>query len=181
MEPLTFFFIGIVGYCTFRGILIGFLRQCFSFIAILAGIFIGAENYSIVGDVLPPKVFVGGSNNIFGFIIVFLVIFFILTIVGALLVKALKAVHLGKMDNKLSGILGFIKGMFIVLSLTVIFIALSATGSPVIKRNSYLIKLIPHTKIVTFLLPGEVFAKFEKNKKIYLRYWKGEEEAEEEN
>jgi uncharacterized membrane protein required for colicin V production len=176
MGFLEYLFIIIIIYCILRGFSIGFLRQFFSFIAVTGGICIGARSYNIVGDVLPANVFIGGANNIFGFFISFLVIFFIITIIGAILMEPLKGIHLGTIDNKISALLGFFKGAIISLSLIVIFIALSTPGSSFIKKNKYLISLTPHTKKVSFLFTENLLIKFEENNDIYLKYLRGEKE-----
>jgi membrane protein required for colicin V production len=92
-----------------KGLSNGFVRGLFGLAALVLGIMVAAANYEQVTEVLFSRLEVGAQGQaILGFLLVFVVVLILVSVVGRILSKALKLASLGWLDRLAGGILGVV-------------------------------------------------------------------------
>lgn len=92
-----------------KGLANGFVRGLFGLAALVLGIMIAASHYERVTELLFSKLEVGAQGQaILGFLLVFVVVMFLVSVVGRIISKALKLASLGWLDRLAGGLLGLV-------------------------------------------------------------------------
>ncbi len=92
-----------------KGLANGFVRGIFGIAALVLGIVVAAGNYEQVTEVLFSRLQIGAQGQmILGFLVVFVVVLILVSVVGRIIAKALKLASLGWMDRLAGGLLGLI-------------------------------------------------------------------------
>lgn len=92
-----------------KGLANGFVRGIFGIAALVLGIVVAAGNYEQVTEVLFSRLQIGSQGQaILGFLLVFVIVMILVTVVGRIIAKALKLASLGWMDRLAGGILGLV-------------------------------------------------------------------------
>ncbi len=92
-----------------KGLANGFVRGIFGIAALVLGIVIAAGNYEQVVEVLFSRLQIGADGQaILGFLLVFVVVHILVSVLGRIVAKALKLAHLGWMDRLAGGVLGLV-------------------------------------------------------------------------
>ncbi len=92
-----------------KGVANGFVRGIFGIAALVLGIVIAAANYQEVVNTLFSRLQIGAdARAILGFLLVFVVVLILVSVVGRIVTKALKLVSLGWMDRLAGGVLGLL-------------------------------------------------------------------------
>lgn len=92
-----------------KGLANGFVRGLFGLAALVLGIMIAAAHYEQVTEVLFSRLEVGAQGQaILGFLLVFVIVLILVSVVGRILSKALKLASLGWLDRLAGGILGVV-------------------------------------------------------------------------
>ncbi len=92
-----------------KGVANGFVRGIFGIAALVLGIVIAAANYQEVVNTLFSRLQIGADGRaILGFLLVFVVVLILVSVVGRIVTKALKLVSLGWMDRLGGGVLGLL-------------------------------------------------------------------------
>jgi membrane protein required for colicin V production len=109
----------------FKGLSNGFVRGLFGLAALVFGIIVAAGNYEQVAEVLFSRLNVGEqAQAVLGFLLVFVIVMILITVVGRIIAKALKLASLGWMDRLAGGLLGIVMAcLFIGAVLLVVAMA----------------------------------------------------------
>ncbi|MFH1690560.1 MAG: CvpA family protein [Candidatus Eisenbacteria bacterium] len=92
-----------------KGLANGFVRGLFGLAALVLGIMIAAANYEQVTELLFSRLEVGAQGQaILGFLLVFVIVLILVSVVGRILSKALKLASLGWLDRLAGGMLGVV-------------------------------------------------------------------------
>ncbi len=92
-----------------KGLANGFVRGIFGIAALVLGIVIAAANYEEVVNTLFSRLQIGAdARAILGFLLVFVVVLILVSVVGRIIAKALKLVSLGWMDRLAGSVLGLL-------------------------------------------------------------------------
>lgn len=92
-----------------KGVANGFVRGIFGIAALVLGIVIAAANYQEVVNTLFSRLQIGAdARAILGFLLVFVVVLILVSVVGRIVTKALKLVSLGWTDRLAGGVLGLL-------------------------------------------------------------------------
>ena len=92
-----------------KGLANGFVRGIFGIAALVLGIVIAAGNYEQVTEVLFSRLQIGAQGQaILGFMLVFVIVLILVSVVGRIIAKALKLASLGWLDRLAGGILGLV-------------------------------------------------------------------------
>ena len=92
-----------------KGLANGFVRGIFGIAALVLGVVLAAGNYEQVTEVLFSRLQIGAQGQmILGFLVVFVVVLILVSVVGRIIAKALKLASLGWMDRLAGGLLGLI-------------------------------------------------------------------------
>jgi len=92
-----------------KGLANGFVRGIFGIAALVLGIVIAAANYQEVVNTLFSRLQIGAdARAILGFLLVFVVVLILVSVVGRIISKALKLASLRWMDRLAGGVLGLV-------------------------------------------------------------------------
>jgi len=108
---LDFVFLIFLIACYFLSSLRGGSKQIFSLAAIILSFAIAGRNYWDVGKVFPEKVFPESFAGTVGFVVIFLLVFGIISLLGRFLDGIFKQIHFGGIDRFVSIAVGIVKGL----------------------------------------------------------------------
>lgn len=92
-----------------KGLANGFVRGIFGIAALVLGIVIAAANYEQVVNTLFSRLQIGAdARAILGFLLVFVVVLILVSVVGRIISKALKLASLRWMDRLAGGVFGLV-------------------------------------------------------------------------
>ena len=92
-----------------KGLTNGFVRGLFGLAALVLGVMVAAANYQQVTDVLFSRLQIDPQGQaILGFLLVFVIVLILVSVVGRIIAKALKLASLGWMDRLAGGVLGIV-------------------------------------------------------------------------
>lgn len=171
MNPLDILIIIILLYCLIRGIFRGIIKELSSIIGVLGGFYGAYAYYPLVAKQLSRWISNTGYLNILSFMIIFCVVFIVISILGIIIKYLLRISFLGWVDRVCGAGFGIIKGILIV---SVILLALTTflpKGAPLIKNSL----LSPHVtmisekliKVTSTQMKRQFGAKIEELKKIW--------------
>jgi membrane protein required for colicin V production len=108
-----------------KGLSNGFVRGLFGLAALVLGIVVAAGNYAQVAEVLFSRLQIGEQGQaILGFLLVFVIVMILVTVVGRIIAKALKLASLGWMDRLAGGLLGIVMAcLFVGVVLLIVVMA----------------------------------------------------------
>jgi membrane protein required for colicin V production len=161
----------ILAYCIIRGIFRGLLKELSSIIGVFGGFYAAYTYYAVVARPLSKWISHTGYLNLVSFIIIFCIVFLVISMLGVIINYLLKLAFLGWFDRLAGALFGAAKGILIV---SVLLIALTAF----LPKDSSFIKdslLSPHitfvsekmAKVVSKNMKFEFMAKIEALKKTW--------------
>jgi membrane protein required for colicin V production len=121
----------------FKGLANGFVRGLFGLAAIVLGIMVAAAHYEQVTEVLFTRLQIDPQGQaILGFLLVFVVVMILVTVVGRIISKALKLAALGWIDRLAGGLLGLVMScLFVGVLLLLVVMAGLETNSGVARST----------------------------------------------
>lgn len=164
----------ILTYCIIRGVFRGLLKELSSIIGVFGGYYAAYTYYGMLAKPLSKWIDHTGYLNIFSFLIIFCLVFLIISILGVIINYLLKLAFLGWFDRLAGAIFGAMKAALIVSVLLIAFTAFLPKGSPVIKDSLFsphitlisekMIKVVPKDLKHAFLAKLSEFKKIWKQK-----------------
>lgn len=125
----------ILIYCVIRGIFRGIVKEISSLIGVLGGFYAAFTYYKGVGIYLKRWISDPNYVNILSFLIIFICIFLIVSILGIIIKYILKIAYLGWVDRVFGGIFGILKGILIGSVLLIVFTTFLSKDSDMIKNS----------------------------------------------
>jgi len=157
---LDFVFLIFLIACYFLSSLRGGSKQIFSLAAIIFSFVIAGRNYLGVTKVLPEKVFPESVSGAVGFIVIFLLVFGVVSLIGRFLDGIFKQIHFGGIDRFVSIVIGILKG-FTLGCMTVVILMVNYPGDTPIFTNSLASPyMLPTAHKFVKLLPQKEQKKF---------------------
>ena len=145
MNPLDVVIIIIIGYGLIRGIFRGMVKEISSIIGVFAGFYAAYSYYPLVSEIMEDWITNVSFLNILSFMLIFCVIFFVISILGVIIKYLMHVASLGWMDRLLGASLGFAKAILIVSIILVALTAFLPKGAPIIKTSL----LSPHVTVIS--------------------------------
>jgi membrane protein required for colicin V production len=145
MNPLDVVIIIILGYGLIRGIFRGMVKEISSIVGVFAGFYAAYTYYPLVSEIMEDWITNVPFLNILSFMLIFCVIFFIISILGVIIKYLMHVASLGWMDRLFGASLGFGKAVLIVSIILVALTAFLPKGAPIIKTSL----LSPHVSIIS--------------------------------
>jgi len=145
MNYLDIIIVVILCYCVIRGVFRGLIKELSSIIGVFGGFYAAYTYYAVVAKPLSEWISNPGYLNILGFMVIFCVVFLVISILGVIINYLLKLAFLGWFDRFCGAVFGAMKSLLIV---SVILIALTTflpKGAPLIKDSL----LSPHVTLVS--------------------------------
>lgn len=136
------------------------VRQIFAVGGVICGYIIAVKYFEHLLGYLPDMDL--GIKKIISFSGIFLICVISFSIVGWFLNKLFKFVGLGWVNRLCGGILGFLKGLLIILIMVVILIVSLPTESNILKDSVTLPYLTSVVKIIDGVIPQNIKNSYEK-------------------
>lgn len=125
----------IIGFCLIRGGFRGLIKELSAIIGVFGGFYSAYTYYPLLAKLLSRWISDAGYGNILSFLIIFCVVFLIISILGIIIRYVMNLVFSGWVDHVGGAVFGLLKGALIV---SVFFIALTAflpKGAPIIQES----------------------------------------------
>ena len=145
MNPLDMVILVILGYCLIRGIFRGLVKEISSIIGVLAGFYAAYSYYPLLAKPLARWISSTPFMNILSFMIIFCVIFILISILGIIIKYLLNIAFLGWIDRICGAGFGIIKGILIVSVVLISLTAFLPKGAPIVKNSL----LSPHVTLIS--------------------------------
>lgn len=129
----------ILGYCLVRGIFRGLIKELSSIIGVLGGFYAGYSYYPILATPLSRWIGKMGYANIVSFLILFVGVYLVISILGVIIKYLMNIAFLGWTDRLCGALFGACKGLLIV-SVVVVMLTTFLTRNETILRESIVVR-----------------------------------------
>lgn len=154
------------------GIRSGLARVVVGFVAAIAALLAGFWFYRLVAVKLAPWIVQTSLANFAGFIIVFVGILILGSIVGRILSSIFEWVGLSWLNRALGGVAGFCRGVLLISVLVDVLVAFAPSPTPEVLQHS---AVVPYVSSVSGFLIGlaplNLRTAFEQEMDHLRRYW----------
>jgi len=155
-----------------RGIFRGLVEEASSIIGIFGGIYGAVFYYNDAAAFLRRWISDTAYANIIGFLVIFGLIFILVSVLGVLIKYLLNIASLGWFDRLCGAAFGSIKGLLIASVLLFTLTTFLPDGTPLIKTSH----LAPHVAVITEtmvkIIPHKLKKRFSDKYKDVKREWK---------
>jgi len=135
----------ILGFCLIRGVFTGLVKELASIIGVLAGFYAAYTYYPEMADLLSRWISSTVYLHITSFMVLFCLIFIIISILGVILKYLMRIAHLGWVDRVSGAGFGVLKGVLIASVLLVTLTAFLPKGAPLVRDSL----LAPHINMLS--------------------------------
>ena len=135
----------IVAFCVIRGMFRGLIKEISSVIGVLAGFYAAYTYYILPAGLLSRWISDPAHVNIFSFLLIFCLVFLVISMLGVVIKYVLNIAFLGWFDRTCGVGFGLLKGILLVSVLLIIFTAFLPKGAPLVKDSV----LAPHISLVS--------------------------------
>ncbi len=120
MTSLDWILMAIGVLSAFWGLLRGLVREVLSVVGWVASFWLGQKYATQVGAWLPWTADHDGLRQLAGFVVVFLSVLVLSTLLGLILKKLTSVVGLGPLDRLLGALFGALRGVLLLLTLAIV-------------------------------------------------------------
>ena len=153
MNLLDYVLLAILGYCLVRGIFRGLIKELSSIVGVLGGFYAAYTYYPLVAAHLTRWITNTGYLNTISFLLLFTVVYLLVSIAGAIIKYLMNIVFLGWLDRLFGTLFGALKGGLItavvILALTTFLpsnaalIQKSHVAQHTMRFSAFLVKVTP--------------------------------------
>ncbi|MCF8067347.1 MAG: CvpA family protein [Desulfobacterales bacterium] len=162
----------ILGFCLIRGIFRGLVKEVSSIVGVLGGAYAAYSYYPDMAKLLSRWIFDPVIQNIIGFLIIFSLIFFLISLLGIVIKYLMKIVFLGGVDRVCGGGFGLIKGVLISAVLLFMLTSFLPKNSDLVKDSMVAPGLNLVSEKMVLLVSSDMKDKFLKKIEEYKKVWK---------
>jgi membrane protein required for colicin V production len=162
----------ILAFCLIRGFFRGFIKEVFSVIGALGGFYCASAYFSMVSGPLSRWLPDFPYINILSFMILFLGVFFLISLFGVGIKYLVGIVFLRGVDRLLGAVFGALKGILIVSILLVVFTTFLPKREPMIQNSKLSPRVILVSEMIVSMIPKEVKHAFSVKIKELNKIWK---------
>jgi len=171
MNPFDIVIVVIFGFCLIRGTFRGLVKEVSSIVGVFGGFYAAYTYYGRVAVYLKDWFTDSAYLNIISFLVVFCVVFLVISVLGVVIKYIMNIAFLGWADRIGGAFFGILKALLIASVLFITLAAFLPQGAPVI-RNS---KIAPHvTKIseqLVLLVPDNLKQSFSQKIQSIKKEW----------
>lgn len=135
MNPLDMLIVVILAFCFIRGIFRGLIKELSSIVGVFAGFYAAYTHYGVISKFLSRWFSNLAYLNILSFLVIFSLIFIVISIFGIVIKYLLNIAFLGWMDRICGAGFGAIKGILIVSVILIPLTSFLPRGAPVLKQS----------------------------------------------
>ncbi|MBW1867096.1 MAG: CvpA family protein [Deltaproteobacteria bacterium] len=135
---MNFFDIAVIiitGYCLVRGVFRGLIKEISSIVGVLGGFYAAYTYYGDLGKLLARWISDTTYLNILSFLIIFVGIFLVISVIGVIIKYVLNISFLGWFDRICGALFGLIRGGLIVCVIFILLTAFLPKGAPIIRDS----------------------------------------------
>ncbi|MBW1745188.1 MAG: CvpA family protein [Deltaproteobacteria bacterium] len=140
MNKFDILIVIVFGFCLIRGFFRGFIKEMSSIVGVLGGFYAAYTYYLEVARPLSGWISDKSYLHIISFLIIFCIVFLIISILGVVIKYILNIAFLGWFDRICGAGFGIIKATLMVSVLLIAFTAFLPKGAPIVKDSM----LSPH-------------------------------------
>lgn len=120
MTVFDYLVLGIIGFSILVGLMRGAIRELFSVLGWVLAFYLANRFNGEVISYMPEQIPGDAVKALAAFLVVFLLVLFVSTLLALLLTTLIKAVGLGGLNRVLGGLAGIVKGMLVVCILVML-------------------------------------------------------------
>jgi membrane protein required for colicin V production len=144
MNPFDMLIIVVLAFCVIRGVFRGLIKELSSIVGVMAGFYAAYSYYPSIAGLLTHWMTGSAYVNIVGFLIIFCLVFFTVSVFGVVIKYLLNIAFMGWFDRMCGAAFGLIKGILIVAVLFILFTAFLPKGAAFVKDSV----LAPHVAVL---------------------------------
>lgn len=164
----------IAGLSIVAGFVKGITKVGIGFAAIVLGILCGLWFYGTAGALLAPYIDSRETRNLIGFCLIFFGIVLLGSLVGWLLGKLLKLVHLSLLDRLLGGAFGFVRGVLLGTVLITVMMAFTPKPPPAaVVRSRVAPYVMGAARVLASAAPHDLKKTFQQSYDRTHQIWEG--------
>ena len=171
MNLLDGVLIAILGYCLIRGIFRGLIKEVAAIIGVLGGYYAAYTYYPTVAHILAQWISNPGYLNIFSFLLIFMAVFWMVSIAGVVLKYLMNIAFLGWADRISGAVFGALKAVLISLVVILVLTTFLPRNAAIIKDSKGAYGLIRFSAYLVKVAPKEMKSSFEANMKALHKSW----------
>ena len=154
-----------------EGLQKGFARTALGLAAVIVGLVCGLWFYRSVGALFGTHLGTT-SANVLGFLIIFVGVILVGALLGALIARLLKMIHLSWLDRLAGGAFGVLRGALVCAVIVAVLMAFSSKPPPGPVANSHLAPYVMGTaRIMVYAAPHEFSEGFHRSYEKLRALW----------
>ncbi len=135
----------ILAFCVIRGMFRGLIKEISSIIGVLGGFYAAYTYYVVPAGLLSRWISDPAHVNIISFLLIFCIVFLIISMLGVVIKYVLNIAFLGWFDRVCGVGFGLLKGILLISVMLIIFTAFLPKNAPLVKDSV----LAPHFTLVS--------------------------------
>ena len=135
MNPYDMLAVVILCYCLIRGLFRGLIKEASSIIGVLGAYYAAYTYYGAVAKLISKWVTDAAYLNILSFMIIFICIFILISLLGVVIKYLLNIAFLGWVDRICGAGFGLVKGILVVSVILVALTTFLPKGAPILKNS----------------------------------------------
>jgi membrane protein required for colicin V production len=171
MNLLDCVLIIILGYCLIRGIFRGLIKELAAIIGVFGGYYAAYTYYPLLSRDLAHWISNPGYLHIVSFIMIFLAVFWIVSIIGVILKYLMNIAFLGWTDRITGALFGALKALLINIVLVLALTTFLPRNAAVIKNSRGAHGLMRFSAYLIKVTPKEMKNSFEVKMKELNKSW----------
>ena len=144
MSPFDILIAVVIGFCLIRGIFRGLVKELSSIVGVMAGFYAAYTYYPYFAKILVKFLAFSAYSDVVSFLLIFCIIFFIISILGVIIKYLLSISYMGWVDRICGAVFGLTKGLLICFIFFIAFTTFLPKNNTIMKKSL----LAPHLSYV---------------------------------
>jgi membrane protein required for colicin V production len=172
MNALDFIILSIISISVLYSFFRGVIREVFSLLSLGFGFLLAVNFYSLAAQQVPSWINDLMIRNLIGFMLIFIGVSLILTLIGIIIRRVFALCKLGALDRALGVLLGLLKGIFVGMVIVFVLIFFLPYDHPLLIRSRLSLYLVTLGEIPLEAAPDKLKNKINSKKEVLLYCWK---------